>query len=860
MESFSHTSIHRQIITLLNQIDDALIIFNLSDNIEFINQYVESLTGYLLAEVQAKPIDFLFNKIDIFDSKPYKKKHNNHYLSGIISLKNKTELHITGRVFSLSDETGNTIGQAITFHYSTSTTDYSFSHDDELSTKYAKPHHNPINVFRFLPNAYAVCKLITYNNEPADFIFKSANAVFSIVTGLADIAGHSASYLFPEIFNSYPDFAELISSAVKHKKKCSFDFYAKHSNILLNSTIYGLADQCFLFIINTPNKSNSLFFEWDTTNRSIILTEDLLNYYPYIPGTPYISFDDFCNCISPQYRERVINDMHYALINKDNFILEWCVTDKDGYIQWFINQGIPIRNSYDSIDRYVIICDNITELKATNNDDIVSTNSIDILLNSGMELLCMISTDGEILNSNTDTWKYIFRDSSPSTEKNIFRFITQQHLTIEQCSHNNISFCPFDYFNKCNIRITISPIYNTTGKIDKFAIFSSNDNNLNTHEQLDRKSTKIYQTLISASPDSIITTDLQGNITSISDIGIEMYGTNNKGELVGLPFSTIVLPDEVHIINEILETTLQEGLIQNREITLRKKNNTFYPAEISSALIQNDTGKPSACMMIVRDISKRKIIERELFHAKRLIYLGKMASSIAHEIYQPINNIGLIIDKILMETAANSPTCHDYIKYKSDRIFENISRIQTIIDNILIFSKTNKNFISSTVNINDAIKNSFSLFNDKCQKQSIQLILESDNDNLFISGNSYKFEQVIINMTKNSIYALEEKKRVTNTDYDMKITVHTYTIDNNIYIRFEDSGIGIPSDDLEYIMHPFFSTKDPGEGTGLGLSICYGIINEMNGTIKIDSISMQGTTILITLPKKPTLAHKVVRH
>ena len=61
---------------------------------------------------------------------------------------------------------------------------------------------------------------------------------------------------------------------------------------------------------------------------------------------------------------------------------------------------------------------------------------------------------------------------------------------------------------------------------------------------------------------------------------------------------------------------------------------------------------------------------------------------------------------------------------------------------------------------------------------------------------------------------------------------------------------GITENLKENIMNPFFSTKDEGKGTGLGLSICYGIIKEMNGTLKIESTPMKGTSVIITLPNK----------
>ena len=83
----------------------------------------------------------------------------------------------------------------------------------------------------------------------------------------------------------------------------------------------------------------------------------------------------------------------------------------------------------------------------------------------------------------------------------------------------------------------------------------------------------------------------------------------------------------------------------------------------------------------------------------------------------------------------------------------------------------------------------------------------------------------------------------------MKILIRSFYVNNSVVVSVEDNGIGISEKNMEYIMHPFYTTKEPGKGTGLGLSISYGIIKEMNGEIRIKSTPMGGTTIIITLPK-----------
>ena len=84
----------------------------------------------------------------------------------------------------------------------------------------------------------------------------------------------------------------------------------------------------------------------------------------------------------------------------------------------------------------------------------------------------------------------------------------------------------------------------------------------------------------------------------------------------------------------------------------------------------------------------------------------------------------------------------------------------------------------------------------------------------------------------------------------MKIQIRSFHDNGSVTVSVEDTGIGISEKHIEYIMHPFYTTKESGKGTGLGLSISYGIIKEMNGDIKIESTPMNRTRVVITLPKK----------
>jgi PAS domain S-box-containing protein len=408
----------------------------------------------------------------------------------------------------------------------------------------------------------------------------------------------------------------------------------------------------------------------------------------------------------------------------------------------------------------------VTEYK--NEDVTCQINKINLntILNASLDPFCSLALDGTILDINKQFNDSYAKEGEILTGQNFHKRFSC-NLSAERKARFELVFYAgksIYYSDKCLgtnnsapecgeclNQFAVYPVYGKYNAIESVVVFLTKSNDAKESEEVQKQLDQKYKTLIAASPDSIITTNLQGIITSISDMGIGLYGTNDSGELIGMPFSSLVHSSDLKNLNKILETALYDGLIQNREILMKKKNKTIYSAEISAALIQDYNGAPSSYMIIIRDISQRKIIESELFHAKRLISLGEMASGIAHEIYQPINNIGLIVDRLIMDAMKNNWPCEKSIKIKSDKIFENILRVQTIIDNIRSFSSTDNNYISSVVSINKSIKNALLMFSEQCKHKSILLDFKARYDNLSVTGNMYNFEQVILNLIKNSL-------------------------------------------------------------------------------------------------------------
>jgi len=329
---------------------------------------------------------------------------------------------------------------------------------------------------------------------------------------------------------------------------------------------------------------------------------------------------------------------------------------------------------------------------------------------------------------------------------------------------------------------------------------------------------------------------------------LELFEANSKKEFNGISFLKLMDETEIPKLRNLLLRTLEDGLVQNVEFILSTRKHSKLIAEISTTLIQDSDGKPRSFMAIIRDISSRKQMEQQLIHSERLAGIGEMAASIAHELNQPLNNISISLENLLQEVSNSKAIEGQYLYQKSQNIFENLERMENIIDHVRAFSRGLDDTFRGLFDITSSIRNGIMLVAQQFNNLGIELVHGESKKIPPCIGNTYKFEQVIVNLLINAKDALEEKGKTIASGYHKQISIRSGLQKNIVTIEVRDNGCGILPQDLTRVMLPFFSTKQEGRGTGLGLSITYNIIKEMNGKIKVESESGEGTCITIQLP------------
>ncbi|MFC1550777.1 sensor histidine kinase [Candidatus Neomarinimicrobiota bacterium] len=237
-----------------------------------------------------------------------------------------------------------------------------------------------------------------------------------------------------------------------------------------------------------------------------------------------------------------------------------------------------------------------------------------------------------------------------------------------------------------------------------------------------------------------------------------------------------------------------------------------------------------------------KRTQSELIKIEKMASLGKLSSAVAHEINNPLSGV-LTYTKLIIRQLEKSEISDKQL----ENIFNHLNMIETetkrcgnIVKGLLDFSRENQ-LQFETASLNQIVKETISLTEHSFDIAQIQLESSYEAKHDLIWGNPNQLKQALMSVMVNSQEAI---------DADGLVKVETYNSRNNkeIVVEISDTGIGIHKEDIGRIFEPFFSRKDTGASTGLGLAVTYGIIQQHNGQIRVNSKFGKGTQIIIVLP------------
>jgi PAS domain S-box-containing protein len=371
-------------------------------------------------------------------------------------------------------------------------------------------------------------------------------------------------------------------------------------------------------------------------------------------------------------------------------------------------------------------------------------------------------------------------------------------------------------------------------------------------EALERLSRQ-HQLILASAGEGIYGVDAEGLATFVNPAGATMLGWTLE-EIVGRPMHALIH----HTTRDgarypaaacPIHTAFRDGNVHQVEHEVFwRRDGTSFPVEYTSTPILAEDGRLIGAVVTFRDVTEREHLEAQIRQAQKMEAVGQLAGGIAHD----FNNLLTVIK-------GRSELLHRRLKPDAvhardfDLISKTADRASALIQQLLAFSR--KQVLQPRVLDLNAVVSDMSTMLRRLIGERVVLKTFTEATLGHVKADLLQIEQVIVNLIVNGRDAMPEggqlMLRTANVEIDEAFGRRHPGARRgpHVMLAVSDAGIGMDPDTQARVFEPFFTTKGPGKGSGLGLSTVYGIVEQSNGYIAIESAPGRGSTFTVYLPR-----------
>jgi len=351
-----------------------------------------------------------------------------------------------------------------------------------------------------------------------------------------------------------------------------------------------------------------------------------------------------------------------------------------------------------------------------------------------------------------------------------------------------------------------------------------------------------YRRIFEVSRDVIMVVDANADIVDLNPAGFELFGLEGL-QSANAPANFADFFCSAAEWSNLKQVLLEQGYVSNLEVLLKRRSGGQFNALLSGAADRAENGGGAAVQFLIKDISHRKAMERQLVQADKLASIGQLAAGIAHEINNPLSMI-LGYTQLLLREEKEGTEKHSDLKI----IEKHARNCKTIVSDLLSFSRSTGTR-KQLGHVHRSMDEVLSVLQNHFELDGIKIEKEFDPAIPAMVLDAEKMRQVFMNLLMNAKQAIGKKGVI-------RVKSRFDAVNSQAVIEVSDSGAGIHAEDISRIFDPFFTTKATGEGTGLGLSVSYGIVQDHGGQILVQSEPGQGATFTVVLPLNSTEGEK----
>jgi len=361
-------------------------------------------------------------------------------------------------------------------------------------------------------------------------------------------------------------------------------------------------------------------------------------------------------------------------------------------------------------------------------------------------------------------------------------------------------------------------------------------------QRLQRFSDGIFE----SSPAGIAVLDSQLRLVSANPAFAALVGREPR-QLLGraieevLPVATLPSPGEGPIEVSFADRTPagDDGAVARERFLQLSLAEVTQLGEASPAGGGRDAQREPLRILVAYDVSERVAMERSLKEKDRLAALGMLAAGVAHEVNTPITGISSYAQMLLSDTAENDPR-YSLLKKVERQTF----RAARIVNNLLEYARERQRE-RQPLALLPLLRECVELLGDRLERDRIALdwYLPPAADAILVLGADGELEQVFTNLLGNALDAMSGQPG------GGRLGIAVASSNGQVTIRVQDSGPGIPPEQLAAVFQPFYSTKLHRGGTGLGLTISHDIVQRHGGTLVVESTPGHGACFTVELPR-----------
>lgn len=352
--------------------------------------------------------------------------------------------------------------------------------------------------------------------------------------------------------------------------------------------------------------------------------------------------------------------------------------------------------------------------------------------------------------------------------------------------------------------------------------------NFSTARRTLRRMQDYVHRILESLQEGLLTLDAEGRVTEVNRAGASLLG-GTQGRVRGLSHR------DAFIQREAAEPVPLADLssARSRELRLRRLDGKPILVSVTGSPLLGSGGGGGGTVLLFRDLREVQRLQAEITRNERLASVGRLAAGIAHEIRNPLSSIKGFAQFFHSKFQPDS----DERAY-AEAIVKEVDRLNRVVTELLDYARPLEPRWQEA-DVAQAIGHALELVENDAIRRGIRIHWTPPESSIVHTMDPDQIVHVLLNVFLNSIEAMSEGGALS-------VRVERAR-ENGVSLLIEDTGPGIPEEDLPRLFDPFFTTKP--SGTGLGLAVVHRIIEAHHGEVKIDSRRGEGTTVRITLPQ-----------